>query len=193
MIINSLNFKEDIGLFKREENFDEQIKQLYKLKKQENSTDSFSNKNGWQKEIIDREEYIDIQKIIMNEFVNYFKKNIGIFKLKVEIIKFFVNINPPNAYHVMHFHEGGHFSGAFWLQADKDAGNLMIMNPFPNNFMANFTGKLMSSIKNFNHIQITPKSNLGVFFNSNIIHYVDVNRSKRDRIGFGYHIKISDK
>lgn len=193
MIIDSLNFKEDIGLFKREENFDEQIKQLYKLKKQENSTDSFSNKNGWQKEIIDREEYIDIQKIIISEFVNYFKKNIGIFKLKVEIIKFFVNINPPSAYHVMHFHEGGHFSGAFWLQADKDAGNLMIMNPFPNNFMANFTGKLKSSIENFNHIQITPKSNLGVFFNSNIIHYVDVNRSKRDRIGFGYHIKISEK
>ena len=37
---------------------------------------------------------------------------------------------------------------------------------------------------------VVPEPNEGVFFNNNLIHYVDVNRSDTDRISIAYHIKI---
>ena len=183
MITDTLTFKEDIGVFEGEEEYtDDIINKLYQLKSEDSQTDGCSNVNGWQKEINNKIEYLHIRKMIMNEFVNYFQKNIGDYNMEVSIVKFFVNINPPGASHIMHYHEGGQYSGAYWLQGDKDAGDIIIMNPYPNTFVNTFCQR-RSKNNNYNCIEIPPKSNTGVFFNSNLIHYVDLNRSNKDRIG----------
>ena len=52
------------------------INKLYQLKSEDSQTDGCSNVNGWQKEINNKIEYLHIRKMIMNEFVNYFQKNI---------------------------------------------------------------------------------------------------------------------
>ena len=174
MIIGSHTFKEDIAIFKNDQKENQKtIEELYQLKKINKETDMSSNFNGWQKDINNEKKYENIKNMIVEEFKNYFKTN-----LNVSIIHLFANINPPGASHVMHTHQGGQYSGAYWLQADKHAGNVIVMNPFINEFVSNC-------------ISIAPEPNTGVFFNSNIVHYVDVNRSKRDRIGFGFHLNIS--
>ena len=61
------------------------------------------------------------------------------------------------------------------------------MNPYPNSFMNTLT-LIPSKDCNVKRFLSTP--NTGVFFNSNLIHYVDVNRSESDRISVAYHIKI---
>jgi uncharacterized protein (TIGR02466 family) len=192
MITDTFTFKEDISVFKGKEEYTPMIiDKLYQLKAEDSQTDGHSNIKGWQKEINNKIEYIHIRTMIMNEFVDFFKKNIGDFNMEVSIVKFFVNINPPGASHSMHHHEGGQYSGAYWLQGDKDAGNIIIMNPYPNSFINTFCQA--KNNYNYNSIEIPPKSNTGVFFNSNLIHYVDLNRSNKDRISFGFHLHLKEK
>ena len=194
MIINNFTFKEDIGLFKSEKEYEPTlVDKLYKLREQDNQTDGGSNIKGWQKEISGMIDYMHIRTMIMKEFVDFFQKNIGDFDMDVSVIKFFVNINPPGASHLMHHHEGGQYSGAYWLQADKNSGSLMIMNPYPNTFISTFCRRRSEDKNNYNCIAIPPEPNTGVFFNSNLVHYVDVNRSNQDRIGFGFHLYLKEK
>ena len=112
------------------------------------------------------------------------------------MVKMFVNINPSGASHTMHDHVGGHYSGAFWLQADVNSGRLIIMNPMRNTFINSFCQNTIQEnqdgYQTFNNINIFPESNKGVFFNNNLLHYVDVNRSERDRIGVAFHIMIKE-
>ena len=116
--------------------------------------------------------------------------------LSLSMVKMFVNINPPDASHTMHDHVGGHYSGAFWLQADVNSGRLIIMNPMRNTFINSFCQNTIQEIQDgyqtFNNINIFPESNKGVFFNNNLLHYVDINRSEKDRIGVAFHIMIKE-
>ena len=194
MIVANFTFKEDISVFKgKEEHTPMLINKLYELKAQDSQTDGQSNIKGWQKEINHMVDYLHIRTMIMNEFVNYFQKNIGDFNMEVSIVKFFANINPPGASHAMHDHIGGQYSGAYWLQGDKDAGNIMIMNPYPNTFINTFCQRRTKDKDSYNCIKLPPEPNTGIFFNSNLIHYVDVNRSNKDRIALGFHLHITEK
>ena len=92
-----------------------------------------------------------------------------------------------------HDHIGGQYSGAYWLQGDKDAGNIMIMNPYPNTFINTFCQRRTKDKDSYNCIKLPPEPNTGIFFNSNLIHYVDVNRSNKDRIALGFHLHITEK
>lgn len=194
MILDNFTFKEDITIFKGEENYtSELINKLYELKKNNNQPDRGSNVKGWQKNINELKDYMHVRTMIMKEFVNFFQKNIGDYNMEVSIGKFFANINPPGASHIMHDHEGGHYSGAYWLQADEEAGDIIIMNPYPNTFVNTFCQRQSRNKTNYNCVNITPEPNTGVFFNSNLVHYVDVNRSNKDRIGFGFHLSVKEK
>lgn len=196
MIVDNFAFKEDISVFKifgKGDHIPILINKLYELKAEDDQSDGYSNIKGWQKEINNMVDYLHIRTMIMNEFVNYFQKNIGDFNMEVSIVKFFANINPPGASHVMHDHEGGQYSGAYWLQGDKNAGNIMIMNPYPNTFINTFCQRRTKDKNSYNCIKIPPEPNTGIFFNSNLIHYVDVNRSNKDRIGLGFHLLLKEK
>tara|TARA_B100001175_G_C19369432_1_gene570986 strand:+ start:79 stop:648 length:570 start_codon:yes stop_codon:yes gene_type:complete len=184
------NFEEVIGKFTGDSSIIEQsIEDIYLLKQSEAESDGASNRNGWQKDI-------DPHNMVLDELKQMLLKNFGKYLDYYQcrgmcdgfgFEKFFVNVNKPNAYHTMHHHRGGEFSGAFWLKSDPEAGCLFLMNPYPNSFMN--TSMLMPS-KDCNIKVFPPTPNTGVFFNSNLVHYVDVNRSESDRISVAYHIKI---
>ena len=203
------NFTDEIGVFNT--NIDTQpiIKDLYELRDKDTKSDGASNVNGWQKEInhltADYSWGKELKSEILQNFFQYIQ-SCNIFKkpknenkplnLSLSMVKMFVNINPPNASHTMHDHVGGHYSGAFWLQADVDSGRLIIMNPMRNTFINSFCQNTIQEIQDgyqtFNNINIFPESNKGVFFNNNLLHYVDINRSEKDRIGVAFHIMIKE-
>ena len=62
------------------------------------------------------------------------------------------------------------------------------MNPYPNSFINTITKT--SKRMGFANQVIEPQPNLGVFFNSNLVHFVDVNRSSSDRISVAFHIRL---
>lgn len=197
MITDTFTFKEDISVFEGNPDYTQMtIDQLYQLRDRESQTDGASNVKGWQKEINHMPEYYQLRAMIMEQFVGYFQQNVGTLNMEAAIVKFFANINPPGASHTMHHHVGGHYSGAYWLQADQGAGNIVIMNPYPNNFLNTFCQNTVehkeNGFKTFNCIEVKPQANKGVFFNSNLVHYVDVNRSNRDRIGVAFHLYLKE-
>ena len=203
------NFTDEIGVFNT--NIDTQpiIKDLYELRDKDTKSDGASNVNGWQKEInhltADYSWGKELKSEILQNFFQYIQ-SCNIFKkpksenkplnLSLSMVKMFVNINPPDASHTMHDHVGGHYSGAFWLQADVNSGRLIIMNPMRNTFINSFCQNTIQEIQDgyqtFNNINIFPESNKGVFFNNNLLHYVDINRSEKDRIGVAFHIMIKE-
>ena len=203
------NFTDEIGVFNT--NIDTQpiIKDLYELRDKDTKSDGASNVNGWQKEInhltADYSWGKELKSEILQNFFQYIQ-SCNIFKkpksenkplnLSLSMVKMFVNINPSGASHTMHDHVGGHYSGAFWLQADVNSGRLIIMNPMRNTFINSFCQNTIQEnqdgYQTFNNINIFPESNKGVFFNNNLLHYVDVNRSERDRIGVAFHIMIKE-
>ena len=203
------NFTDEIGVFNT--NIDTQpiIKDLYELRDKDTKSDGASNVNGWQKEInhltADYSWGKELKSEILQKFFQYIQ-SCNIFKkpknenkplnLSLSMVKMFVNINPPDASHTMHDHVGGHYSGAFWLQADVNSGRLIIMNPMRNTFINSFCQNTIhenqDGYQTFNNINIFPESNKGVFFNNNLLHYVDVNRSEKDRIGVAFHIMIKE-
>ena len=203
------NFTDEVGVFNTNINTQLIVKDLYELRDKDTKSDGASNVNGWQKEInhltADYSWGKELKSEILQNFFQYIQ-SCNIFKkpknenkplnLSLSMVKMFVNINPPNASHTMHDHVGGHYSGAFWLQADVDSGRLIIMNPMRNTFINSFCQNTIQEIQDgyqtFNNINIFPESNKGVFFNNNLLHYVDVNRSEKDRIGVAFHIMIKE-
>ena len=87
---------------------------------------------------------------------------------------------------MMHHHTYGQISGAYWLKAPPRCGDLIIMSPFTNRYLN--TAVVPKS--DHNACVIKPKANKGVYFNSNLIHYVDVNRSEKSRVSIAFHILI---
>ena len=179
-----VTFQETIGEYEGDQSLiDSAMDTVYNIKEKEPHSDGNSNYGGWQK----RFEH-PIQTVIEYQFREYLQDS-GIPQPKwVVFTNFFCNINPPGAFHIMHHHTIGEFSGAFWLQADDNAGDLVVMNPFYNRFLN--TCMFPAKDKDYNAAYFIPKPNTGVFFNSNLVHYVDVNRSNRDRVSIGYHIGV---
>jgi len=197
--MNLVTFKEDIGVFEGNSDFtQEAVAMLYQLRDTDTQSDGASNIKGWQKEINHLEQFVPLRAMLINKFVEYFQQSIGDnFNMSATVIKFFANINPPGASHIMHQHIGGHYSGAYWLQAEPGAGNLIVMNPYPNTFVNTFCqpGSITyndQGYQSYNCAEVVPKPSTGAFFNSNLVHYVDVNRSEYDRIGVAFHIYLEE-
>jgi len=181
-----ISFEEVVGLYRHKESLESIIKSIYNYRDQNTISDGSSNVDGWQKELPETPEFCEIRDIIMDNFPEYLDK-LGITdRVGFTFTKFFCNVNPPGASNTMHSHNVGEFSGAFWLKAEENSGDIIIMNPYRNSML----NTLCTTNKNYNCMKITPESNLGCFFNSNLIHYVDVNRSNTDRISIAFHIKI---
>ena len=181
------SFEEPIGHFKGDPKITaDTIDLIYKMRDMYPESDGHSNVDGWQKEIGGNPEFHPIMDVLLDQFDLYLQRYELTDNLQYGFEKFFCNINPPGAYNRMHSHRVGEFGGAFWLQAAHECGALYVMNPYPNQFINTISG----GRKDHNMHVVVPEPNEGVFFNNNLVHYVDVNRSDTDRISNAYHIKI---
>ncbi len=159
---------------------------IYKTKELYPESDGQSNMGGWQKDLTNDPLFHPIMDVILDKFDEYLQHYELSDRLQYGFEKFFCNVNPPGAHNSMHNHRVGEFSGAFWLQAGHDCGPLFIMNPYPNQFI----NTISNGRKDYSKHVVVPEPNEGVFFNTNLVHYVDVNRSTTDRISIAYHIKL---
>ena len=177
-----VSFEETIGVYDGDQSVvDSCLSYVYDLQKTCPESDGNSNYGGWQKDIDH-----PIKHIILREFKKYIKHYMIEEPYWVNFNKLFCNINPTGASNTMHHHTVGEFSGAFWLKANENSGDLIVMNPYPNKFMNTCT----IAKRDYNAMYFTPQTNRGLFFNSNLIHYVDVNRSQEDRVSIAYHIGV---
>jgi uncharacterized protein (TIGR02466 family) len=188
-----LSFEEIIGIYNGNDTslMDFILSYVYELKNKHPESEGNSNYGGWQRRL----EYIGnllendhpLKKFIGTEFSEYLKCYSVKQPTSLEFTSLFCNINPPGSSNVMHHHMFGEFSGTLWIQAEQNAGQLIIMNPYPNRLI---NTSFIPIDKDYNAIHIDPESNKGVFFNSHLVHYVDINRSQKDRVSLGYNLKV---
>jgi len=199
-----IRFCEEIGHFESDLNLKKLKKKLYKLKNKVPVSDGNSNQAGWQKDLtyVDGFHFLkEYMSKLFSEYCasshpNFYDQEKAEKALTLHFPKVFCNINPPNAYHNTHRHYGGQFTSVIWLQADENAGEIMIDNPFPTNqlyllFERNISINSIGRAR-ISHANISPKPNTGVIFNSSIMHNVSPNLSDRDRISLSFHIHIHD-
>tara|TARA_B100000809_G_C14834735_1_gene422412 strand:+ start:62 stop:646 length:585 start_codon:yes stop_codon:yes gene_type:complete len=185
------SFEEIIGLYFGDHSIvDSILTYVYEIRNKYPESDGKSNYGGWQKSILNLlDQDHPLKKAIKSEFKEYLKYYCVEKPAYLDFTALFCNINPPGSSNVMHHHLVGEFSGTLWIQAEQNSGQLIIMNPFSNRFM-NTCVIPSPETRDYNAIHIDPEPNKGVFFNSNLVHYVDINRSQKDRVSIAYNIGI---
>ena len=201
-----ITFRETIGHFEADLNTKKLIKKLYKLKKEKPISDARSNIRGWQKDLLNINEFSYLKKHIAEKFGEYYLKSSNEFvqqkdkqkdnnNYRIFITALFCNINSTNAYNVLHSHQGGQYTFVIWLKCEEDCGKLYIRNPFPSEDLWNlYRNSYDTNDYSFkvNRLIMSPKKNTGLFFNSKILHEVGTNYSKHDRISIAGNIYIDD-
>jgi len=114
-------------------------------------------------------------------------KNLKDFKFsKVKIEHMWANINYEGDINWPHVH-GSDIAGVFYVDVHDNCGNLSL-----NSYAYNNHHKLSRHLQELNLIDIEPKNNLLVLFDSNCYHFVKKNKSKKPRISMSFNIKIYD-
>jgi len=92
----------------------------------------------------------------------------------IKLVDLWGNIAPPLTQDNIHHHKinNNQISGVLYLQTPLNSGDIFFVNPMDAN------------IKSF----YTPSPKSIIFFNSSLLHYVEVNKSKKDRISIAFDL-----
>ena len=182
------SFNELIGVWDGElPILDFSLRKIYEWRDEFPESEGNSNIEGWQRTGMHKDgRFSPLMSLISNKSREYIDHHDVKPPRYIEIVHAFANINGPGASNCMHHHTYGQISGVYWLKAPRNSGDLIIMSPFHNQYL---NTSCVSKIDR-NAMVIEPKANTGVFFNSNLVHYVDQNRSTKDRVSVAFHILL---
>lgn len=185
-IFHEYNFKKKDFYKKELVNF------CYEQKKIQPKSLNRSNRGGWHSRIYNINEDNLISELL--------KKGLGksVFTTLQETLKvnvdYWIMINSPNSYNAGHTHPNSHLSGVFWIKSPKNSGNLKFINP--SNFKAyvelrSYVDEFYLDTNVYEAYVYTPIAGNMITFPSHVIHEVDNNESKQDRIAVSYNITLS--
>jgi len=88
-------------------------------------------------------------------------------------------INPPGSSNKSHIHPGSHWSGVYYVQAPKNAGDIEFTDPRTSHVMnqPSFEPNKQRSKENWTKVRFTPKAGKMLLFPSWLYHGVDPNMS----------------
>ena len=191
------SFKELIGIWDGKLTvLDSSFNEIKKLYDSDPESDGYSNINGWQKTGLHKMPQFDpLKKMIINRCYDYLEEHDIEKPTGLECVHLFANINPKGGSNSIHHHTYGQISGVYWLKAPLNSGDLVIMSPFTNRYLNTSCvpkPRTNNPIKylDYNALVLKPRANKGVFFNSNLMHYVDINRSSKDRVSVAFLILV---
>ena len=169
----------------------------YSLRNQSNSD---YPAGGWQSAMLDLDA-IELAPLIkeinsMIEDVNDLYKLKREFTLKIQ--NGWININSPGQNQIpnnyYHLHPEQAISFVYYVKADDDAGNLMLMSP---NQMLEYVmpDRVFEGTDMFNgsRTQIPPTVGKLIAFPSWLMHFAEANNSKSDRICLAFNAKICNR
>ena len=163
------------------------------LEKKQNPKDlKRSNRGGWHSRIYNINEDNLISELL--------KKGLGksVFTTLQETLKvnvdYWIMINSPNTYNSYHTHPNSHLSGVLWIKAPKKSGDLKFVNP--NCFekfveLKCYVEKFKLDTNEYEASNYTPIEGKMITFPSHVMHEVQPNKSKHDRISVSYNITLT--
>ena len=173
--------------FLYEENLNFDIKKMEKEIlnfKKNNEGRIFSNYGGWQSD-----SFIDAVGCFKKFFkqLNLIIKNIEeklCLTHKLKLDSFWFNVNNFGSFNRPHQHGNSVISGVYYVSIPKNSGNIVFMNQSLDSFY--------QSIKQYNKYNSTiwtvkPENNLCLLFPSYLMHYVEPNLNKKERISISFN------
>ncbi len=169
-------------------------KYCYNLKKTDSGR-NVSNRDGWQStELFFPNSLSNLADKICEVGSKIFYALDGSEKYTINLKNMWININPKGGYNVVHVHPNSFFSGVFYVQTPKDCGNIILRHPCShteNNWKDEFWNKLSPETTTLNYLNA--KENMLYIFPSWLEHYVQVNKSKKDRISISFNLGVVKK
>jgi uncharacterized protein (TIGR02466 family) len=156
-------------------------------------TRQLSNVGGIQSDSLDINLpiFFDLKNNII-EMANNIGKEIFNFNKELILTNLWFNINKGKDSNIAHMHAFCVLSGVFYVNADENCGDLVVLNPF--NVTSFIKKKYFNNSNPYNStdFSIPPKNNLLVMFPSWLVHYVKPNLSNTDRISFAFDLTFKD-
>ena len=107
---------------------------------------------------------------------------------QIEITGMWGNILKPGETHPPHTHSNNFLSGVFYLESDAETG-IIFSDPRPAADVL-VPRKKTKTNENSNLLSYISKQNRLIIFPSWLVHWVPINKSKRDRISISFNIQI---
>ena len=154
-----------------------------------------SNVHGW------HSEDFDLKNENLKNFITEISKNIGSaikdmnWDLETQIVKItdmWSIINNKNAFNERHHHGNSALSAAYYVKAEKNAGNIVFFDPRQANVFHHPISKESNNI-NAQAQSVTPKPGTLVLFPSYLEHKVDENQSNDERIVISFNVSLIRK
>ena len=106
----------------------------------------------------------------------------------IEITGMWGNILKPGETHPPHTHSNNFLSGVFYLESDAETG-IIFSDPRPAADVL-VPRKKTKTNENSNLLSYISKQNRLIIFPSWLVHWVPINKSKRDRISISFNIQV---
>lgn len=156
--------------------------EIYEIK---NSTENNtrSGRNSFQTpwcEDTDKEELQSLKNNVVQFTNNFITKKFG--NLEVTRCTWWININPPNGFNVIHNHGNIELVGNFYVQTAEDSGLLEIVRN--DGSVYNILGRKSSTFK------CECKTGRFYMMPGHLWHYVSDNYSETDRISLSYNLGL---
>ena len=98
------------------------------------------------------------------------------------------NINPPGGYNKPHIHPNSLFSGVYYVKTPPNSGRLICNDPRPGIQTCMPNRKKGQPPKHlWREVNLQPKENRAIMFNSWLWHTVEPNKSNEDRISISFN------
>jgi uncharacterized protein (TIGR02466 family) len=134
-----------------------------------------------------------ITDVLANCFLkraNFISCNEYKIKNKLHLANFWFNINRYKDFNLEHDHPGSILSGVYYVRASKDLGNIIFKNNtnrhlyFPDDCLSEY-----NTLNNTSYF-LPPQEDCLHIFPSWLMHYVEPNLSKEDRVSFSFNTTI---
>jgi uncharacterized protein (TIGR02466 family) len=192
MIVKNINiFNTSIYSFKLNLNLNDLYKYCIEYEKNNESNNrsgvgSFQSKN------------IDLNNLIINSIANFFLERANFisyndYKIKnnLNLGNFWFNINRYKDFNLEHDHPGSILSGVYYVKTPENSGNLVFKNNDNRNLYLPDDYLLEYNELNSSRYFLPPQENCLYIFPSWLMHYVEPNLSKEERISFSLNTKIT--
>ena len=175
------------------ENINDELKSyIYQARKENPDGVKKSNVNGW------HSDGFDLKNQNLKNFITEISNIIGL-AIKdmnwdldaqtVRITNMWAIINKDRAFNERHHHGNSSLTAAYYVKAEKDAGDLIFFDPRQANVFHHPTAKEANSL-NCQVQSVTPRTGTLVLFPSYLEHKVAENLSNKERIVVSFNISL---
>ena len=168
------------------------VKFTYELQAKDSGR-KVSNTKGWQSSALVFDEHKELAPLKNALLVKAKEcvKDYGFLSDPI-INSCWINLNQENCYNISHIHNT-FLSGVFYIKATKNSGLVKFTRNFTDQYILELHRPYKENILNCAECGYDPVAGRLILFPSWLVHYVEPNTDKEDRISIAFNINLTKK